>query len=126
PLQTLDIAAAKETPFPTSTSKVAVTAQENERLAKLDANTISTTDLTQRNPKELFTDDYMQGLVRLEIPGAGNPELPDIMRQLAAGHEGAARTKLIAKLAGIRKVDPRKLDAEYGRYLVLKKQQEVV
>ncbi len=100
-----------------------VSAGENQALAAMDADTLRQQDLTQRDPKQLFTDEYMQGLVGKDIPGAKDPDLKDVMRQLAKGASGAKRQKLIADLARIRGVDAGKLDGEYDRFLVLRDQQ---
>jgi hypothetical protein len=104
----------------------AVDAAENEALAELDPEELAKADLAQRDPKELFTESYMDKLVGMKVDGAGQPALKDVMRELDKAVTGAKRKKLIAQLAVIRKRDAKTLDAEYGRFLVLREQQDAV
>jgi len=103
-----------------------LSAEENERLAELSPDRLAEIDLTQRDPNELFGDDYMDELTTTRIPGAGDPDLKEIMRQLAKGAHGAKRERLIAALAPIVEADAKALDVDYGRFLVLRDQQAAI
>jgi hypothetical protein len=121
------LAAAKEAwpPEPVPRRR-AVTPAENDALEKLPPEILREQNLTQRDPKELFNDQYMDSLVGLKIPGANDNKLKDIMRKLAKGVTPGERKTLIADLAAIRGVPSAKLDAEYDRFMILRAQQEAV
>lgn len=111
-------------PLEPKTARHAVSDSQNEALSKLSSEQLAGADLTQRNPKELFTDEYMTGLVGKKMPGANDPNLKDVMRQLEKGVSGARRQEAIERLATILgKKDAKKLDADYGRFLILRDQQ---
>ena len=111
---------------PTKPAAHAVSPQENDALAKLPPEVLAKQDLTQRDPKTIFTPQYMDDLVGLKIQGAKDPSIPDLMRKLQKGVTGGERKDLIAKLAKVRGVDPSELDVQYGRFLVLQAQQKAV
>ena len=111
----------------TGPAKHAVTKAENAALSQESPEELAKEDLTQQDPKKLFTDDYMDGLVKMPaIKGTGDEGLKDVMRKLAKGVTPGERPKLIAELAKIRGVDAGKLDAEYDRFMVLRAQQDAV
>ncbi len=121
------LAAAKDVwPPEPEPQRRAVTPAENDALAKLPPEQLREQNLTQRDPKTLFTDQYMDSLVGLKIPGANNDRLKDIMRKLAKGVSPGERPTLIAELATIRGVPAAKLDAEYDRFMILRAQQDAV
>lgn len=104
-----------------------VTAEENDRLDALTAEQLVTTDLTQDNSEQVFTTDYMSALKDAEFKGEGNPKLKDLMRVIVKGISGGQRTKVMESLSVIVGVPPTaaKLDVDYGRFLVVRKQQDV-
>lgn len=103
-----------------------VTPGENEALAKLPPEKLREQNLTQRDPKGLFTGKYMTELVGLKVQGANDKRLKEIMRKLAKGVTPGERKSLITELARIRGVPAAKLDAEYDRFMILRAQQEAV
>lgn len=111
---------------PPVTPAYGVNPEDNAALDQMDAETLREQNLTVRDPNELFTEEYMDGLVGLKMQGANQPGLKDVMRKLTAGVSGPEREACIQQLAKERGRDPKELDAEYGRFLVLRKQQEAV
>ena len=108
-------------------TKHAVTRQENSALLQEDPEKLAKEDLTQKDPKKLFTDEYMDGLVKMPpIQGTNDERMKDIMRKLGKGITPGERPKLIGELAKIRGVDAGKLDAEYDRFMVLRAQQDAI
>ncbi len=107
-------------------TKHLVDLQENDALAKMSSETLRQQNLTQRDPKELFTPKYMDGLVGLKVKGANDKRLKEVMRKLAKGVSPGERKSLIAELAAIRGVDPDELDTEYDRFMILRAQQEAI
>ena len=103
-----------------------VTPAENDALAKLPPEKLREQNLTQRDPKTLFNDQYMTSLVGVQIQGANDNKLKEIMRKLAKGVTPGERKTLIEALAAIRGVPAAKLDAEYDRFMILRAQQEAV
>ncbi len=107
--------------------KHAVTRQENSALLQEEPEELAKEDLTQTDPKKLFTDEYMDGLMKMPpIQGANDERMKDIMRKLDKGITPGQRPKLIGELAKIRGVDAGKLDAEYDRFMVLRSQQDAI
>lgn len=104
-----------------------VTAEENERLANLSPEELAGTDLTRGDTKELFSEDYMERLKDEPIKGEGDPKLKDLMREVEKGLTGARRQEVMEALARIVGIPPTadRLDADYGRFLVVRKQQTV-
>jgi len=106
-----------------------LSAEANAALEGLEPEQLAKEDLTQRDPGELFQDDYMDALVELGekgMPGAGTENLEQVMRFLAKGASGAKREKLIGALALIVKADAKKLDVDYSRFLILRDQQAAI
>lgn len=111
---------------PAAPSRHAVNARENATLAQLPPEELREQDLTQRDAKGLFTDEYMSGLVGLKVQGANDLKLKEIMRRLAKGVSPGERPALIAALSKIRGVPAAKLDADYDRFMILRAQQEAI
>ena len=109
-----------------------VSTDENEKLNGMGEDELRKQDLAQCDPRDLFTDEYMAGLTKLEIKGAkdengdANPDLTEVMRKLAKGISPEERAEVMEKLAAIRGVDAATLNAQYDRYLILRKQQKAV
>lgn len=104
-----------------------VTAAENARLAELPPEELAGTDLTRGDMEELFSEAYMERLMQAPIRGEGDPKLKDLMREVEKGLSGARRGEVMAALSRIVGVPPTagKLDIDYGRFLVVRKQQTV-
>lgn len=96
-----------------------LTMTENGVLAKMPPEILCEENLTQCDPKTLFNDKYMVGLVGLKIQGANDAKLKVAMRKLAKGVSPGERKALIVELAMIRGVSAAKLDAEYDRFMIL-------
>jgi hypothetical protein len=123
----MTLAAAQDVwPTEPAPPRRAVTAAENDALAQLPPEVLREQNLTQRDPKTLFNDQYMTRLVGLQIQGANDTKLKEIMRKLAKGVSPGQRKTLIAELAAIRGVPAAKLDAEYDRFMILRAQQEAI
>jgi hypothetical protein len=104
-----------------------VSAADNAALASMDADTLRSQDLAQRDCKELFSEKYMDTLVTAPpIKGVGDAKLKDIMRKLSKGVTPGERKTLIAELAKIRGVKAAELDMQYDRYMILRAQQSAV
>ncbi len=105
-----------------------VTPAENARLAALSADELARTDLIRGDPKDLFSEDYMTGLMEVPIKGVGDPKLRVLMREIEKGVSGARRTEAMAALARIVGIPPtaERLDTDYGRFLVVRKQQVAI
>ncbi|MEM9146091.1 MAG: hypothetical protein AAGC57_07805 [Pseudomonadota bacterium] len=104
-----------------------VTVEENARLAALSPEALARTDLTRGDPKELFSEDYMEQLMDAPIKGVGDPSLKALMREVEKGLSGARRGEVMEALARIVGIPPTaaKLNVDYGRFLVVRKQQAV-
>lgn len=104
-----------------------VTPEENARLAALPPEVLAQTDLTVGDTAALFSDDYMQRLAAEPIKGEGHPQLKDLMREIEKGLSGPRRPEVMAALAQIVGIPPtaEKLDVDYDRFLVVRKQQAV-
>jgi hypothetical protein len=109
-----------------SPEKHSLTADENSALSKMDSATLSKQDLTQRDTKEIFTENYMDGLVGLKIAGANDKRLKEIMRKLAKGVTPGERQTLIVELSKIRGVDADELNLQYDRFMIIRSQQEAI
>ncbi|HMO07105.1 MAG TPA: hypothetical protein PKD10_05580 [Paracoccaceae bacterium] len=116
--------ATKHTGAPAAPSPV--TAEENARLKGLSAEDLVKERLVQRDPNELFTDDYMQSLRTAEFKGAGEPKLKDLMREIDKGLADDRREVVLKALAEIVGASYGQLDVDYERFLVLRKQQEAM
>lgn len=104
-----------------------VSKAENDRLAALSNDELLAANLTLRDPKGLFSDDYMKKLKNVPIKGAGDPKLKDLMRELEKGVvNDPRRTEVMEALSRIVGVPPTaaKLADDYGRFLVIRKQQQ--
>ena len=127
-----DAPAAGEAPAPMAAAAAAsvppapATPPPSEEPVPEEEAPLTQRDLTVRDPKELFTPEYMDGLIGLKVKGANDPDLKDIMRQLGKGMTGTRKKELIAQLAKIRGSDPVKLGADYDKFLTLRDQQEAV
>lgn len=122
-------AQVEEATVASAAGRRALDAEVNAELEALEPEELAKEDLTQRDPGELFQDDYMDALVELGekgMPGAGSDNLKEVMRHLAKGASGARREKLIAALALIVKADAGKLDLDYTRFLILRDQQAAI
>lgn len=104
-----------------------VTPEENARLANLSDEELAKTDLTLGDTKELFSDEYMLSLKDAPIKGEGDPNLKELMREIEKGLSGSRRAEVMEELSQIVGVPPSaaELDADYDRFLIVKKQQEV-
>ena len=104
-----------------------VTAAENARLAALPPEVLAQTDLTVGDTRALFSEDYMQDLAAAPIKGEGNPQLKDLMREVEKGLHGPRRAEVMTALSQIVGIPPtaEKLDVDYDRFLVVRKQQTV-
>lgn len=103
-------------------AKVART-DELDTMAPEDLAKVS---LTVGNVDDLFTDDYMENLRVAPIKGEGNPNLKELMKEIEAGISGDRREAVMKELEAIVGTPPSAadLDADYGRFLVLRKQQQ--
>lgn len=103
-----------------------VSREETARLDALPEEELLTTDLTQVEMKSLFGDAYMAALAGADIKGEGSPKLAEIMRAVIKGVSGAVRERTMQGLEAIIGIPPDAdaLDVDYGRFLVLRKQQE--
>lgn len=105
-------------------AKVAKTAEldglTNEKLAE--------TPMTVGNVDDLFTDEYMEKLRVEPIKGEGDPDLKVLMKEIEAGISGDRREEVMKELETIVGAPPswQDLDADYGRFLVLRKQRDVI
>ncbi len=105
-----------------------VTPEENARLAALSPEALAATDLTRGETEDLFSEEYMRRLKDAPIKGVGNPTLKELMREVEAGVSGPRRAEVMTGLAGIVGIPPtaERLDTDYGRFLVVRKQQMAI
>jgi hypothetical protein len=118
-------------PDPTANkSAPPVTPEENARLAAMTPEELAKEDLTVGDTQALFSEEYMLKLKDAPIKGEGDPDLKKLMDEIAAAGEltGPRRGEVMADLAKIVGEPPTadKLDADYGRFLVVRKQQEAI
>ncbi len=116
-------------PPKTSPEAPPVTPEQNARLDAMKPEELARQDLTVGDTKTLFSRDYMLRLKDAKIPGEGSPDLKKLMQELAKGELPATRRQaFMRELAQV--VGPRvaweKLDADYGRFLVIQKQQAAI
>jgi hypothetical protein len=118
-------------PLPTPASPPPGSAAKDP--ADLDDEDLAREDLTVQDPKKLFTPNYMNGLIGLQIQGAREPgekgeksPLPDLMRELGGPLSPARQEQVLRQLAEVRGENPDKLIADYQKFLLLKQQQEAV
>lgn len=105
----------------------AVTAAENARLSALSPEALAATDLTRTDTDALFDGAAMDRLKDAPIRGEGDPALAVLMRAVVRGVSGPRREQVMAALARIVGVPPtaERLDLDYGRFLVVRRQQAV-
>lgn len=108
------------------TGKINISSDENDRLGQLSPEDLLQTDLTRCDAKELFDKEYMLALTEMEYRGEGNPDLKTLMREIAKGVSGSRRQEVMLDLALVVGTPPTadQLDTDYGRFLIVKKQQE--
>lgn len=82
------------------------TAQEAERRER------------DRRAAEVFSEDYREDFIGIQIPGADNPRLNELMEQLMSDNPGDIDSAL-ADIAAIRGIDPDEFAAQYQDYLDL-------
>ena len=101
---------------------------ESARLDALTPEQLAAEDLTQCDLETLFTEDYMLELAELEFPGEGTPELADLMAEIERGVNGPRRAEVMLDLSRVVGDPPSagELDADYGRFLVVRKQQDAI
>ncbi|MEM6740947.1 MAG: hypothetical protein AAF646_12580 [Pseudomonadota bacterium] len=104
-----------------------ITHESNKALDQLTPDQLDAADLTRRDPDTIFTDDYMEDLKDTPIKGEGDPKLKDLMREIVNGIFGERRSEVMIALAGLIGIPPtaEKLDVDYGRFLIIRKQQMV-
>ncbi|MEM9343859.1 MAG: hypothetical protein AAGA87_12515 [Pseudomonadota bacterium] len=108
----------------------------NKKLLELSDDEISKMKLTQPDSDEVYSEEYMSDLRDTSFEGGdppksyeGNNDLKDVMRDIQTGTlTGAKREEAMQKLEAIMGVPPSagELDADYGRFLVLQKQQNAI
>ncbi len=101
---------------------------DNERLADMTPEQLAAENLTEGDLDDLFTEDYMLELAEMDFPGEGTPELADLMAEIEKGVTGPRRTEVMADLCRVVGDPPSaaELDADYGRFLIVRKQQEAI
>ena len=102
--------------------------QENERLAELTPEELAETSLTDGDPSDVFTEEYMTDLMNEEFAGEGDPDLSELMSEIERGVSGPRRAEAMEELAGIVGIPPSagELDGDYGRFLIILRQQEAI
>lgn len=105
-----------------------VTATENDRLSKLSDDALAKADLTLGDTKVLFGRDYMLKLKDATFKGADTPNLKKLMREAYEGPTDTRRPDLMKELAQVVGDPPTadKLDDDYGRFLIVQKQQAAI
>lgn len=101
---------------------------ETERLNGLTTEELAEISLADDAIEEVFTEEYMQGLMTIEFKGEGTPELKDIIKEIEKGLSGSRRPEVMADLAVVVGEPPSaaELDADYARYLVLVRQRDAI
>lgn len=104
-----------------------VSSEENDRLNALTPDALVQTNLVQTDLKQLFEEDYMSDLKDTTFRGEDDPKLKDLMREIEKGLSGPRRAEVMQALARIVGVPPtaEALDTDYGRFLIVQKQQKV-
>lgn len=105
-----------------------VSAAENEALAKLSPEELAKTDLTKVDVDTLFSKGAMDDLRGTEIKGEGTPKMKELMQEITKGFPKRPRQEVMEDLEGVVGVPPdaKKLNLDYDRFLIVKKQQETV
>ena len=103
-----------------------MSAAENDALAKLSPEELVKTDLTKVDVHALFTKDAMNALREVEIKGEGTPEIKVLMREITKGFPTMSREDVMVGLEVVVGIPPdaKKLNLDYDRFLIVKKQQE--
>lgn len=106
---------------------LAISEEENARLAGLQPDALAQTDLTVCDTAMLFSEAYMTRLSKEPIKGEGEPRLRDLMREIVKGVSGPRRVEAMHDLAQIVGAPPTadRLDLDYGRFLIVRTQQTV-
>lgn len=105
---------------------------ENARLAALTPEELAKEDLTTPDMEKVFSEEYMMDLKDTTFPTDGDPKaqesLGDLMDILAKGVTGEARSTAMDDLAALVGEPPSAadLDGDYGRFLVIRDQQETI
>ncbi|WP_299730444.1 hypothetical protein [uncultured Tateyamaria sp.] len=105
-----------------------VSAAENEALAKLTPQELAKVDLTKTDVTALFSTDNMDALRDAEFKGEGTPDLRKLMDQIVNGFPSQTRDEV---MLGLEKVvgtppDVKKLNLDYDRFVIVRKQQEAI
>ncbi len=105
-----------------------VSAAENEALAKLTPKELAKADLTKVDVDTLFGKDAMDDLRSVEIKGEGTPKMKELMQEITKGFPKRPRQEVMEDLEGVVGIPPdaKKLNLDYDRFLIVKKQQETV
>ncbi|MEO0380254.1 MAG: hypothetical protein AAF252_08270 [Pseudomonadota bacterium] len=109
-------------------STLPVSAEENEALAKLPPEELANTDLTKVDVTSLFDKDAMNTLRETEFKGEGTPALKDLMNEIGKGFPKRPRAEVMQGLEAVVGIPPdaKKLNLDYDRFLIVKKQQEAI
>ncbi|KIN61133.1 hypothetical protein Z945_2118 [Sulfitobacter noctilucae] len=101
---------------------------ESARLDAMPPEQLAAQDLTQCDLDTLFTEDYMTDLADTHFPGEGTEKLADLMTEIENGVSGERRAEVMAALSEIHEGSPTagEFDADYTRFLVLRKQQDAI
>jgi len=108
----------------------------NQSLSKLPDDELADMRLTQPDADQVYTEEYMSDLRDASFEGGdpptsyeGNENLRTVMRDIGEGElTGKDRDTAMQQLAAIMGEPPSasELDADYGRFLVIRQQQEAV
>ena len=109
---------------------------ENARLEMMTPDELAKESLIEGRAEDIFTEDYMQDLIKTEFPTESPPEeaeenrksLSKLMNELESTLSGKKREEAIAELAKLVGEPPTAadLDADYSRFLILREQQETI
>lgn len=101
---------------------------ENERLARMTPEELAAVNLTEEGAEDCFSEEYMTELMDMEFAGEGDPDLKALMSEIEAGLSGGRRGEVMVALAGIVGIPPSDtdLDADYGRFEILRAQQDAI
>ena len=127
----LDLASALERQvanFQSQARRLQERLEENERLEKMTPEELANTSLAAGDPEDIFDEEYMEELATAEFKGEGTEDLGNLMNEIGAGVSGPRRAELMAELEDIVGVPPAasELDGDYGRFLILRKQQNAI
>ncbi|MBI5350826.1 MAG: WXG100 family type VII secretion target [Chloroflexi bacterium] len=83
-----------------------------------------------RDPRELFTDSYMSGLIDLQFSGGDTPELKEAMEELAKeianDPNGPGVDRILRRIAELRGRSFDEIKSEYKRFLLARAQADSV